>query len=436
MSHLPTPSEAATFPYRAPAQVGSAETVSSCIAPTPGQLRFEATPPAQRRLRIEAAQQFATGRGQTVAVIDSGVAAHPRLAGRLDDGGDYILGETALADCEGHGTVVAGIIAAAPAHGTEFVGVAPEARILSIRQGSTFYEVQVSDPQRPGKTRSALVGDTTSMARAIVTAVQRGATVVNISEAACYPSADVVGGPIPDRDLQAAVRYAADHDVVVVAAAANTTDNCGQNGDGPVSTTVSPAWFDSDVLTVAATTTGTGEPAPFSIRGPWVDVAAPGTEIVSLAAAGGLTATLTSPAGTRSTIQGTSFATPYVAGLVALVRERHPQLDAREVIARIEQTTHDTWGTGGHNNAIGHGVVDPMAALTDVRSAPPDTQPERVAPARPERVAPARLDDASRPTPQDQLHRTVALVGAGAGLGLLGFTLVVGYAVKRYRRSD
>lgn len=436
MNHLPTQREADTFPYRAPGQVGAARTVSSCIAPAPGQLRIEATPPAQRRLRIEAAQQFATGRGQTVAVIDSGVAPHPRLAGRLEDGGDYILGDTALADCEGHGTVVAGIIAAAPAPGTEFVGVAPEARILSIRQGSTFYEVQVPDPQRPGQTRSAFAGDTTSMARAIVTAVQQGATVVNISEAACYPSSDVVDGSIPDQDLQAAVRYAADHDVVVVAAAANTTDNCGQNGDRPVSTIVSPAWFDSDVLTVAATTTGTGKAAPFSIRGPWVDVAAPGTEIVSLAAAGGgLTATLTSPDGTRSTIQGTSFATPYVAGLVALVRERHPQLDAREVIERIERTTHDTWGTGGHNNAVGPGVVDPVAALTEHRTGPSDTRPERVAPPRPERVEPARLEDPSRAAPQDRLQRTVALVGAGAGLGLLGLTLVVGYAVRRYRRS-
>jgi membrane-anchored mycosin MYCP len=431
MNRLPSPSEVATIPYRAPGQVGAAEPVSSCIAPAPGQLRIEATPSAQERLRIEQAQQFATGRGQTVAVIDSGVDPHPLLAGRLDDGGDYILGDTALADCEGHGTVVAGIIAAAPDPATGFVGVAPEARILSIRQSSTFYEVQVPDPDRPGQTRPALAGDTTSMARAIVAAVQRGATVINISEAACYPSSDVIGGTIPDRDLQAAVRYAADSNVVVVAAAANTTDSCAQNRDGTVSTLVSPAWFDEDVLAVAATNTGTGEPAPFSIRGPWVDVAAPGTEIVSLAAAGaGLTATLTSPEGVRGTIQGTSFATPYVAGLAALVRERYPQLDAREVIERIERTSQETGGTGGHDNALGHGVVDPVAALTEGRTVPEDT--------RPEGVEPARLENFAAPERQDALPlpRTVALAGAAAGLGLLGLTLLVVHITRRHRRSS
>ncbi len=427
MSELPSPAEVATFPYRAPDQVGSAKPVSSCATAAPGQLSIEAAPPAQQLLQITRAHQFATGRNQTVAVIDSGVDPHPKLAGRLDDGGDYILGDTALQDCGGHGTVVAGIIAAAPGPDTEFVGVAPEARILSIRQGSTFYEVPVSDAGRPGATRSALAGDTTSMARAIVRAVQRGATVINISEAACYPVGDVADTPIPDRDLQAAVRYAADNDVVVVAAAANITDSCRQNKPGELSTIVSPAWFDDDVLAVAATDTGTGQVADFSIRGPWVDVAAPGTRIVSLGTGSGLTATLPTPDGRRGTIQGTSFATPYVAGLAALVRERYPQLTAREVIERIEQTTQDTWGTGGHNNALGHGVVDPVAALADV--------PSGVQDARREPVEPAQLEGFSPPEQQDSIGRTVALLGAGAGLAVLGLILLIADTVRRYRRS-
>ncbi len=426
MSQRPSPAEVSTFPYQAPGQVGPAQPVSSCITAAPAQPSIAAAPPAQQRLRIEQAQRFATGQGQTVAVIDSGVNPHPRLADRLDDGGDYILGDTALQDCEGHGTVVAGIIAAAPDPDTDFVGVAPEARILSIRQGSTFYQARVPDPDRPGQTREVLAGDTTSMARAIVRAVLRGASVINISEAACYPSSDLAGTPIPDRDLQAAVRYAAERDVVVVAAAANMTDSCRQNGPGALSTIVSPAWFDDDVLAVAATDTGTGEAAGFSIRGPWVDVAAPGTRIVSLDAVGaGLTATLASPEGRRDTIRGTSFATAYVSGLAALVRERYPQLTAREVMERIEQTAQVTSGTGGHNNAVGNGVVNPMAALSDTPNA------GQVAP--PEPIEPARLDDGSPPAQQDLQRRTVAFLGAGIGLGMLGVTLLIIYTVRCYR---
>ncbi len=424
MSELPTPSQAATFPYRAPGQVGPATPVTSCATAMPGRLSIDATPPAQQLLQITQAHRFATGRDQTVAVIDSGVDPHPLLAGRLVDGGDYILGETALQDCEGHGTVVAGIIAAAPDPGSGFVGVAPDARILSIKQGSTFYEVPVTDPDSPDRTRPTMAGDTMSMARAIVHAVQRGATVINISEAACYPISDVTGSPIPDRDLQAAVHYAANRDVVVVAAAANRTDSCRQNTPGALSTIVSPAWFDEDVLAVAATDTGSGQAADFSIRGPWVDVAAPGTRIVSLAVAGGgLTATLAAPGGRMTTIQGTSFAVPYVAGLAALVRERFPQLSAREVTERIEQTAESI--EGGHDSAVGHGMVDPVAALTGVPGSR-DT--------RPEQVEPARLEDFA-PPPQQNLLGTTAALAAGAGLGALGVSLLIAY-LRRSRRPS
>lgn len=425
MSWLPSPTEAATVPYQAPGQVGPAVPVSSCVGAGAGQLSIEATPPAQQRLQIDRAHQLATGRGQTVAVIDSGVEPHPRLAGRLEDGGDYVLGDTALQDCEGHGTVVAGIIAAAPDPDTSFVGVAPEARILSIRQGSTFHAVRVRDPARPGRIRSTMAGDTTSMARATVQAVHRGATVINISEAACYAAEDVAANAIPDRDLQAAVRYAADSGVVVVAAAANVTASCRQNDPAALTTIVSPAWFDEDVLAVAATDTGTGTTADFSVRGPWVDVAAPGTRIVSLdAGAGGLTATLPTTDGRRGTIQGTSFAAPYVAGLAALVRERYPQLTAREVIERIELTAEETRAPAGGGSAPSYGVVNPVAALTGVRSAGQD--------ARPEGIAPTRLEGFSPPAQQGPPSRTVVLLGVGAGM--LGLTLLLS-SVRHYRRS-
>lgn len=426
----PTDAAAGQFPYPAPGQVGPARPVGRCVSRAEGRLAVEATPASQDRLRIREAQRFATGQGQTVAVIDSGVNLHPRLAGRLDDGGDYILGDSGTSDCEGHGTVVAGIIAAASHPATGFVGVAPDARVLSIRHGSSYYEVEIPDPGSPGQTQQVIAGNTESMAQAVVQSVLRGAGIINISEAACFPVSDVAGGSLPDRDLQAAVRYAADRDVVVVVAAANLDEgSCQQNPPGSVRTISSPGWFDSDVLAVAATDTQTGGHAPFSIRGPWVDVAAPGTGIVSLDAAGaGLTNTLIAPNGQPNTIQGTSFAAPYVAGVAALVRQRFPDLSARQVAERIERTAQDAAGTTGHNDEIGYGVVDPVAALTDILPVESGAQPEP--------VAPARLEDFRPPEREDPIRRTVALVGAGAGVGLLGLTLLTGYTVKRYRRSN
>lgn len=427
----PSAAEAETTPYQAPGQVGP-PVAADCIGRGPeGDLDLAAIPPGQERMRIRAAQEFATGRGQTIAVIDSGVNPHPRLAGRLDDGGDYILGESGTTDCEGHGTVVAGIIAAAPG-ATGFVGVAPDVRILAIRQSSRFFEVELPDPET-GRTVSKPAGDTASLARAVVRAVDTpGVSVVNISEAACFP-ASRADDP-PDRALQAAVRYAADSDVVVVAAAANIDNaECRQNPEGEPGTIVSPAWFDQDVLAVGAVDVDTGEPADFTIRGRWVDVAAPGTRTVSLdPVGGGLTATLADADGERFPIRGTSFATPYVAGVAALVRERYPELTARQVIERIQRTAQHTAGPGGRNRTLGYGVLDPVAALTDV---PLGQGPEQGSVPASEPVEPARLQDFRLPVPEDPVRRTVAFVGAGAGIAALAVTVLTVYTVRRYRRG-
>lgn len=424
----PSTAEAQPTPYQAPNQVGPAVPAGSCItaAPESGD-PLETIPAGQRRMRVQEAQEFATGRGQTVAVIDSGVNPHPRLKGRLDDGGDYILGESGTSDCEGHGTVVAGIIAAAPDPATGFVGVAPDARILSLRQSSTFFEVEVPDPETGG-TETKPAGDTTSMARAVVRATETpGVSVINISEAACFLANRALDPP--DGDLQAAVRYAADNDVVVVTAAANAgSGECRHNPDRGVGTVVSPAWFDEDVLAVGAIDVPTGAPAKFTIGGPWVDVAAPGTRIVSLdPASGGLTTTLADIEGNRFQIAGTSFATPYVAGVAALVRERHPELTARQVIERIQQTAQHPAGPGGRDRTLGYGVIDPVAALTDILP--------REHAAAPQPVQPARLQDFRMPEPEDPVRRVVALAGAGAGIAVLGITLLTVFTVKRYRRS-
>lgn len=424
---LPTPAEVNTLPYTVDnavtRQLGPVEQMTTCVhRPTGGEVDVEAEPPNQQRLRIRDAHQFATGRGQVVAVIDSGVNQHPRLAGRLIDGGDYIENRSGLFDCDGHGTAVAGLIAAAPDPATRFVGVAPAAEILSIRQGSSFYSVPLQLLRTGQQLRNTIAGDTVSMARAVVRAVTLGATVINISEAACF---DAKPNQVNAPDLQAAVRHAVDSDVVVVVAAANVGDRCEQNLSGQVSTISSPGWFGQDVLTVAATD-GSGEPAPFSMRGPWVDVAAPGTGAVSLDVAGsGLTTALVDAGGERSTIDGTSFATPYVSGLAALVRERFPHLNAREVMHRIEQTAQRAAGSGGRSEELGYGMIDPVGALTRVL-------PEEQGIA-PEPAAPARLHDFAVPEPDNPMARTVALIGAAAAVGLLGLTLMVVHSIRRYR---
>jgi membrane-anchored mycosin MYCP len=92
------------------------------------------------------------------------------------------------------------------------------------------------------------------------------------------------------------------------------------------------------------------------LAGPWVDVAAPGEGVVSLDPDGeGLVSSLPS-SGDPIPISGTSYAAPVVSGIVALVRSRSPELTARQVMRRIEETAHRP--AAGWDPVVGHGVVD------------------------------------------------------------------------------
>ena len=93
-------------------------------------------PAGQRMLDLPTAWQFSRGEGQTVAVIDTGVRPGPRL-GTVDPGGDYIGTTDGLTDCDGHGTLVAGIVAGQPGD-DGFAGVAPAARLLALRTASAI----------------------------------------------------------------------------------------------------------------------------------------------------------------------------------------------------------------------------------------------------------------------------------------------------------
>lgn len=382
------------------------------------QTDFRLEPSAEALLNFRDAWQFSRGAGQKVAVIDTGVNRHPRLPA-LEGGGDYVSNSDGLEDCDAHGTVVAGIIAAAPSPNDAFAGVAPDATILSIRQSSGVYAVRgLGAPHNDPNAVSPGYGNIHTLALAVSRAVDLGATVINLSETACVP----VGAQLDDVELGMALRYAYERDVVVVAAAGNISgqglcrsQNSVRDPNLPlerawesVETIASPAWFSQYVLTVGALTSS-GEPAGFSLRGPWVGVAAPGEQVVSLDPNGpGLINAWQDQRGLVA-INGTSFAAPFVSGVVALIRSRFPTLGAGQVMDLVKRTAHS--GGRGPDAAAGYGIVDPIAALT-YQLPPPRALPN---------------PDVGRPiTPPPRRHRdnsvrdlVLAVVGASAALSAI-----------------
>ncbi|UXA20578.1 type VII secretion-associated serine protease mycosin [Mycobacterium sp. SMC-4] len=352
-------------PAAAPAPPAPTMRHDDCVADRPGAGALDRAP------AWDAASVWALtrGAGQTVAVIDTGVAPHRRLP-NLIPGGDFVSTQDGTADCDGHGTAVAGIIAARPDSDTPpgFTGIAPDVAILAIRQSSNKFRVS-DDRSQSG------VGDVDTLAAAVRTAADLGAGVINVSSVACQS----VDADLDDRALGAALAYAVDVKNVVVVSAAGNVGGPGQCPDAnprdaanaaDVAVVVSPAWYDDYVLTVGSVGAD-GHASPFSLAGPWVDVAAPGEDVVSLAAAAdGLVDR--SPQDTA--LSGTSYAAPVVSAVAALVRARFPELTARQVMARIEETALHP--TGGWNPVVGHGVVDILAAV----SGPTATSNTRLSP--------------------------------------------------------
>ncbi|MFC5951064.1 S8 family serine peptidase [Pseudonocardia lutea] len=324
-------------------------------------------------LPLAAVHALADGGGVRVAVIDTGVAPHPRLP-RLTGGGDYLTGGDGLTDCDGHGTAVAGLLAAAPSPDDDVVGVAPGVEVVAIRQASPSFTV--TGPG--GATRPA--GDTASLAGAVLRAIGLGASVVTISEAVCL---DAARAAVVGRPLRAALQAARIADVLVVAAAGNVgSGGCtGEPGEVPLPAAAGYAGgaglLADGVLAVAATTPDDA-PAPFTVHGPWVDLAARGTDLRSLAPGSGLTG---------PDLQGTSLAVPIVAGTAALVRQRFPALDATAVAERLVATARRV--PGGRSDALGAGVVDPLSALTLLTAADPHPAASAVASRPPARPTPA-----------------------------------------------
>ena len=268
-----------------------------------------------------------------------------------------------------------------------FSGIAPDVDILSIRQSSQAFGLKDAytgdeDPQTRAK-----IDNVQTMARAIVHAADLGAQVINISDVTCMSARNI----IDQRSLGAAVRYAAvDKNAVIVAAAGDTSKkDCKQNPPhdplqpndprnwSAVTTVVTPSWYSDYVLTVGAVDTeghpmtqgGQGQGST-SVSGPWVGIAAPGTDVVGLSPRDdGIINAIDGPDNTLLVPSGTSFSAAIVSGVAALVRAKFPQLSAYQVVNRLTRTAHAP--ARGVDNQVGHGVVDPVAALTwDVPEGP------------------------------------------------------------------
>lgn len=412
---------------------------------------------AHKALQLHQVHKIANGAGQKVALIDTGVYHNQFFQNRLQSGGDYVKEQKkGLEDCDGHGTEVAGIMAA-DTHPNDahkkvgFDGVAPHATVYSTRTTSSnwFWKDDQDNKHHAGNLHT--------LGQAINHLVDTvpDLAVINISLTACVPVDHRVSGYY--HFLQAAIHHAVEKDVVVVAAAGNTSDSssegCTGNNNSPDPEQLKmipiPAWFGKDVLTVAAMGRK-GNPAGFSVHGPWVDVAAPGTEIVSLDPAGDgiVNRSIENDASVNASgkktgggtgggqqqpqpIQGTSFAAPYVSGLVALVREKYPWLNAHQVMHRVEMTAQHPAGPDGRNMSVGYGMINPMAALTDIVPGEPGKDGGPAAPAAKATRLPAALP---QPEQNNWAAVVVALGGTGGGVALLLVTLFVVHTIRRNRR--
>ncbi|MGW5652366.1 type VII secretion-associated serine protease mycosin [Streptomyces humi] len=283
-------------------------------------------------LHLDEAWRTTKGKGVTVAVLDTGVEAdHPDLAGNVLAAKDMIGfgAREGQRDWARHGTAMAGIIAGhghGVGDGDGVMGVAPEARILPVR-----VILEDGDSAR-GKARSTR-GD--ALAEGIRWAADHGADVINLSLGDDSDSAH----PEPSEDE--AIQYALKKDVVVVASAGNG----GDKGDH-----ISyPAAYPGVIAATAVDKFGTR--ASFSTRRWYATVSAPGDDIV-----------IADPDHKYYEGWGTSAASAFVSGAVALIKAAHPGLTPAQVKKLVEDTARDA-PSGGRDDSRGFGMIDPAAAI-------------------------------------------------------------------------
>jgi subtilisin len=275
---------------------------------------------------------YADGEGITVAVLDTGIdLTHPDLQDRIKQTKDFTGSRSGPSDVQGHGTHCAGIIAAS-AQGQGIIGAAPKAGLVI------------------GK----VLGDNGSGSSAGIAAGVRWATDQNVNIISMS-----LGGPSPDAQTKAAIQAAVAKGILVVCAAGN---------EGPRDGTVGyPGGYNESICVGAVDPTLTA--ANFSSRGPALDVATPGVEILS-----------TYPGGRYSKLSGTSMACPYTAGCLALYlsylkRIGKPFPSYAEVLELMRVTAREL-GVPGIDNTYGFGFLDLLTMLERVKPAEPEKPPD------------------------------------------------------------
>lgn len=337
------------------------------------------------RLGLDQAWALSTGKGVTVAVVDTGVdPASPKLAGAVQRGQTYRVVNTPAVfthaangrvDCDGHGTEVAGIIAGRTTAGDD--------RVSGIAPAATIYPV-------------AIQGDIAQAPSALIAAAIRDAAdhadVLNLSFAQTTNSPEIA----------AAVKYAVNKGRVVVAAAANEAAGAAA---GTAATSYPAAY--PGVLAVASVTAD-GSAATNTARGKWISLAAPGEDLT----------TVTRGGKGYVTVSGTSFATAIVSGAAALLRAAG-RMSAAEIRTRLQQSAVPP-GDGSHDDAIGYGIVDPYAALTTTVRSRSASAPESAGAVPVQRV-------------RNKGARSSSATVLGVTASLMAFAVLVGLATISVR---
>lgn len=321
------------------------------------------------------------GSETVVAVIDTGVDLnHPDLTGKLTAGYDFVGDDDLADDVNGHGTHVAGIVAAETDNGIGGAGICPNCRVMPLRALNRYGSGSLSD-----------------IASAIMYATDNGADVINLS----------LGGRSQSLILQRAVDYAWENGVFVTCAA----------GNSGVSTREYPAGY-SNCVAVAATT-DLDTRASFSNYGAWVELAAPGQSIYS-----------TYSDGRYASSSGTSMAVPNVAGLAGLLSSQG--LTNEQIRSKLCSSADQITGTGinwtcGRINAAsavaGNGSSNPQ--LTPVPPVPQPT-PIPTQPPLPTAVPPTPTPPVPQPTPTVQPNPQPNIQNGGFESGTNAWAFSVG----------
>jgi subtilisin family serine protease len=267
--------------------------------------------------------------GAPIAIIDSGVdSTHPDLSSKLAPGWNFLTGTSNTADDYGHGTAVAGVIAAATNNGIGVAGVSWNNPIMPL---------VVID--------STGNGTYSNVASAIQYAADHGARIINIS----------LGGSVASSTLQSAVNYAWSKGAVIFAASGNSS----------TSTPMYPAAC-TNVVAVSATEPN-GTFATFSDYGSYIELSAPGDSILTTNSGGGY-----------GYWAGTSFSSPIVAATAALALSVQPGLSASALVNLLEQNADSLGGYTGWNQYFGYGQVDAYKTVVAAQNAVVDKTPPTV----------------------------------------------------------